>query len=263
MKTFTNPMLRVLSLSLVTTAITILSSCNKDDGPTPGPDAILACKVTKIIDEDGEIVNVEYDSKDRITKMIDIEDGDDYSQVYEYDNNNRVIKISYFDGTQPDGSSTVEYNSNGQWTKMLATESGDTDTYLAEYDGNGNRTKITEKDQTNNTNYTTTFEYANGNVMKETRTSTVGGTPYTSTTAYEYYMDKEDKLKPLKELLSMGYTGTASKNMVKKATYTYSFGGSTSIDNYTYEYNDKGFPTKVTTIDNNSSDITSFEYQCK
>lgn len=255
---FSRFFIRLTSYVLFLVALSITSSCKKDDGPDPNITTAPACKVMKITDSDGDIVKIDYDSKDRIVKITD----DTYYLSLEYDNDNRITKISDYDDNLLESTRTLEYNAKNQWVKMTVTEPGvsGAETYTAEYDASGMRTKITLKDN-NTTESIRSFEYANGNLMKETDTYYFGSSSYNSTTIYEYYTDKENKLQSLYDIIGIGFNGSTSKNLVRKETYKGS-GSTTSIDEYTYEFNNKGFPTKITQKSGANTDVTLLEYQC-
>ncbi|MEN8123043.1 MAG: hypothetical protein ABFS35_22080, partial [Bacteroidota bacterium] len=82
-----------------------------------------------------------------------------------------------------------------------------------------------------------------------------------STTIYEY----DDKNNAFASLgLVVNYHGLNKNNMTKEI-YTYE-GGEPETFNYSYEYNDKGFPTKMTETytsgEITDTEVTLFEYDC-
>jgi hypothetical protein len=234
-----------MALAILTTSLCLTTSCKKDDEDATPNVVTTECLITKQTDSGGDINGIYiYDTQRRLIKFAEDEsNASDYATL-EYDNSNRVTKILGYEEGKLDATTLIEYNSQGKWSKITETYEGETevDITTAEYDGNGNRIKI------NNANSTYTFEYSNGNLIKsvETEKNSGGTTVYTSTSTFEYYTDKENKLTAFEELYGLGYEGTPSKNMVKKRSRI--SGGSTipNVYTYMYEYNEKGFPTKVT-----------------
>ncbi|MES2731348.1 MAG: hypothetical protein V4714_06355 [Bacteroidota bacterium] len=230
-------------------------SCKKDKETTP---AVPDCLLTKEDNGNDPSVFI-YDAKSNIVKVTD--DIGFESFTLEYDSNNHLVKILSYNTITLKRTIVIEYNSQGFWSKVTTTDTGSSSSKVttAEYDSNGNRIKILAPDNTFE------FEYAGGNLIKRTRKPNSGSTQiYT----YEYYTDKENKLKDFEELLSIGYEGTPSKYLLKTETY---LGTNT---NYTYELNAKGFPTKKSqssTFDRNKDgkitsaddNVTTYEYQCK
>ncbi|MDO1449298.1 hypothetical protein Q0590_23680 [Rhodocytophaga aerolata] len=270
MNIFTKHSLQLLfSAGIALGSITLTTSCSKDEQAVT-PANTPSCLLTQI-GYGNESQLLAYDSKNRVSKVTH-EEG--YA-ILEYDNNNRVVKILSYEDTQVEESGVIEYNAKGQWIKMTSSEPGSSATQVstAEYDSNGNRTKVT-------TSYgIITYEYAGGNLTKSTTSYTAGSSTYSNTTTYEYYLDRDNKLSAIEELLNTGYGATPSKNMLKKQTYTSSYASDDSAESgeiFTYEFNEKGFPTRSTStstgdingdgiVDANDVDIdeTTYSYQCK
>jgi hypothetical protein len=260
MNMFTRHSLQVFFCAVTAMGLsTFTTSCTKDEQAVT-PANTPACLLTAMSYKE-DTQTLEYDSKSRVNKMASSEN---YLTV-EYDNNNRAVKMLRYD---MDGILTetimIEYNTQGQWIKSTSIDPEDASTTVstAEYDSNGNRIKVTGD------NSVTTYEYADGNLIKSI--DKYGSN--TKTTSYEYYTDKDNKLNIIQELFNIGYGATPSKNLLKKEMYNSSGTGRT----YTYEFNEKGFPTKMTTtttgdINNDNKvdaddvdiDVYTQSYQCK
>lgn len=260
MQKFTKRSTFFLSLALLMASLLLTTSCKKDNPDPIDPFKIEpACKLLKAISNDGYVEELSYDDKARLIKYS-YQDG---YWKYEYDNNNRVVKVLSYRGDTLQGTRVLEYNATGQWNKSTYTlaESNHVSVTTAEYDNNGNRIKIVSKDIDGNVRFTRTFEYAGGNLTKETYVEENQGSTDTRITAFEYYTDKGNKLREFYEVALIGYLGTPSKNMVKKEKYSSQASSST----YAYEFNEQGFPIKwIRTKEGSPTQYTTtFEYLCK
>jgi hypothetical protein len=150
------------------------------------------------------------------------------------------------------------------------------------YDGMGNRIEIIKK--ANNKVYRSyIFEYSNGNLIKQAKSyyNTDGSLQFTNYYTYEYNMSKENKLASFESLTGHGHVTedrlgeepTPSKHMLKTVKTMSSDGSAVSSSaNFDYEYNDKGFPIKLTISGDdlngdgqtNSNDVVlyTYEYDC-
>jgi hypothetical protein len=264
---------RVLAMA----ALLLFSRCNREKDVTP---ATPACKPVKQTihtvggpDPDTQIL-IAYNAQEKPSRYTVQTEGlaGQYS-LPEYDTNGRLLKLTaYHTDGKVDSYVTYEYNQASQLVKITTHQADGkiSITGLHEYDSNGNRVKTTFTSNqwgTTPVTSTTTYEYAGGNLVKSTDNS--GGPWLDVTTEYEYYLDRENKLSTYEETI-LGER--PNRNLLKKRTHTYP-----ALDNadyrstseYTYEYNDKGFPTKVTSVfrNNQTSDVytteTSYEYQCR
>ncbi|GEO06983.1 hypothetical protein AAE02nite_46470 [Adhaeribacter aerolatus] len=221
----------------------------------------------------------QYDAKDKLSNFIDPYN---YPIKFVYDANNRLIKINYyFDFNEANVVATeqIEYNAKGQWSKITYAETGDINkterTY--EYDANGNRTMINFfKDGKRQWSYA--YEYTNGNLaeLKYIDDANRHGTSF----VFEYDTSRENKLAKFEETMHVGFSSygfgniwTPSKNMIKKINLKETGGPTVFYASYTYEYNDKGYPTKLTTFTDDvnqdglkndpASFVYEYTYQCK
>jgi hypothetical protein len=236
------------------------SACNKDDD-TPSV-AAPACKLVKFVSNAEDYSTVEYNAQDKLIKISDYNGGElDEYIVLEYNSQGQVAKTVGYENGVLDWYTTFEYNAKGQISKATDFDSDNTSDYFTtyEYDANGNRTKSTSKEMQDGVTktFTTLFEYSNGNLVKETENA---GSTEQEVTTHEYYTDKEDKLRAFKEMAVGGFEevgATPSKNLVKKSVRS-SSGDSytqTYTSSYVYEFNEKGFPVKE--IASNVSSYTS------
>jgi hypothetical protein len=72
--------------------------------------------------------------------------------------------------------------------------------------------------------------------------------PNTFERTYEYYLDKETTLNS--EHYGINFYGKSSKNLTKHEVYT--SGTTTTVYDYTYEYDQDNYITKLTRTTNNS-----------
>ncbi len=262
---------RVLSLA----ALLVFSRCNREKDVTPNTPA---CRpVTQTIrtvggpDPDTRIA-IAYNAQEKPSRYSVQTEGlaEQYS-LLEYDNTGRLTKMTTY---QADGKVdqyiVYEYNQAGQLAKTTTYDADGSisGTGTHEYDSNGNRVKTTSRSMqwgAEQSSSTTTYEYAGGNLIR----STSNGGPWLDViTEYEYYPDRENKLSAYEETV---YGEVPNRNLLKKRTHTYpdSSGDFIYTAEYTYEYNDKGFPTKVVwtsssnQLPGTSTTETLYEYQCR
>lgn len=263
---------RVLAMA----ALLIFSRCNREKDVTPNTPACKPVKQTiRTVggSEPDTHITIAYNAQEKPSRYTFQTEGlaGQYS-LPEYDNNGRLIKLT---GYQTDGEVdsylTYEYNQAGQLVKITNhhADGSIASTGTHEYDSNGDRVKttFTGKQWDNEPAASTiTYEYAGGNLVRSTNN---GGPWLDVITEYEYYLDRENKLTAFEETV-LGEL--PNRNLLKKRTHTYPPVDGvtyTSASQYTYEYNDKGFPTKVisTSRDNQSSKVytyeTLYEYQCR
>lgn len=239
-----------LFIALLLAGISLLSSCEKNTGiqpTTPKP----ACRPTSIVYGSLER-KYEYNADDQLIKFSD---GVTFIK-FEY-TDSRVTKLIYYrdnDETKVNLTDQIEYNSKGQWMRHTYIEpltSGNKviQENTAEYDPNGNRVKIIAYVNGKPVKIYT-FEYSNGNLMKQIIDQ--DGASVLSYT-YEYDINHENELTSFESLIRFGYLytqlgmeSTPSNNMLKKVNTFDSNGSLSQTADFAYEYNSKGFPTKLT-----------------
>lgn len=199
---------------------------------------------------------------------------------YSYDNNNRATGYSSENIVGENNYTvTYSYNSSGQLSETYYnTESGTYFKVVYSYNNDGQLTKIE--------NYTVTGDFASFESKSEADYSTAGkvsvyrthvsGTPYLNT---EYYLDPNGNTTSQLSYESSGLliVTTVNSNFDDKKIASASLpnenfvrnknnygivavtptGGSSNIHNFTYEYNDDGYPTKRTS---NTGSVVTYEY---
>jgi hypothetical protein len=212
---------------------------------------------------------------------------DDSYETYEYDSQNRIVKINdYYNGTI-DESYTFQYSGSQIIAKIFEEGQLEQTTTYNLVDNLPKTSTVTESEtvQVVNNTYTQTevtnssYEYNSAGLVTKIINSTQltstqpGFTPRTErdtasltylngnlikevypgsygrgTITYEYYTDKLNSL-PQQDAEYIVFM-KPSKNLIKKATgvYTYSGGTSTSTTNYTYQFNSDGLITKITEV---------------
>ncbi|MBB6612285.1 hypothetical protein H7F15_14640 [Pontibacter sp. Tf4] len=245
-------------LSLLVMASLILTSCgdDKDDDVTPDVGQ-TSCRLTKVSDDDSDESVIEYNAKGYVSKVTetDSEDGTEYTVVFTYDSNNNLVKEESFEDGESDGYYTYEY-SNGMLSKIKSYSGGELNyTETLTYDSNKKITKISDDE-----GYVMNFTYSGNNVSE----ATVG---YMDEISYKIkYENYDNKLTPYAAIKGMvnPYSGS-SQNNPGKVTYSYYYEGEeaeTAVINYTYQYNDKNLPTKITEVDGDDTYVTNFTYAC-
>ena len=211
----------------------------------------------------------------------------------------RTTNVTYTDKKYPtvveetyNGSFTNKteytYNEKNQITEMKNTREGSTQVVKFEYNAEGkvskaihptyqvtyeypNATTVVEKNSST-PNSTNTYTIVNGNVTKFLQESKddLGTVRFTNTQEYEYNTAVKNPdasferriLDPSYFYNYSPYDADHSYNMYTKRTDSYN-------DNelpkrisatYTYEKNDKGYPTKRTTKEGNTSEVTTYTY---
>ena len=260
---------------IVLAGLSLLSSC-KDNDVEPSPvEQKPACQLTSIFINSNES-KFEYDVNDQLIKFIGA-----YNNYIKFGyKNNRVEELTYYydnDESKVTDIDKIEYNSSGQWTRHSYFLSKDED--LAVYDETENRIEIINK--ANDIVYRSyIFEYSNGNLIKQSKSNynTDGSFSFTSYYTYEYDVNKENKLASFESLIGyryltetrLGQEPTPSKHMLKTVKTLLSDGSTVSMSaSFEYEYNDMGFPTKLTISggdlngdgETNSNDVLVYTYQ--
>ena len=191
---------------------------------------------------------------------------------------------------------TIEYiyNAKNQIEEIKATHNNTTVRYVHEYDAQGRLSKMTFS-ATNEQPYTITYEYPTANtVVEKNSTNTNESLTYTfengnltkkvlerfyqgnvvGSAIEEYKYDTtiknpdaslEFKLVDLNYFLEEDcYSPERSKNVVTEITKSGTEGQHEHPKRisatYTYEKNDKGYPTKRTTKEGNTSEVTTYTY---
>lgn len=211
----------------------------------------------------------------------------------------RTTNVTYTDKKYPtvveetyNGSFTNKteytYNEKNQITEMKNTREGSTQVVKFEYNAEGklskaiyssheityeypNATTVVEKNSSE-PNSTNTYTVVNGNVTKflQERKDDLGTVRFTSTQEYEYNTTvKNPDFSLERRILDPSYfynynpyDANYSKNVYTKRTDSYNDNGHTNsrTSTYTYEANDKGYPTKKTEIFEGGNMVTTYTY---
>lgn len=211
----------------------------------------------------------------------------------------RTTNVTYTDKKYPtvveetyNGSFTNKteytYNEKNQITEMKNTREGSTQVVKFEYNAEGklskaihssheityeypNATTVVEKNSSE-PNSTNTYTVVNGNVTKflQERKDDLGTVRFTSTQEYEYNTAvKNPDFSLERRILDPSYfynynpyDANYSKNVYTKRTDSYNDNGHSNsrTSTYTYEANDKGYPTKKTEIFEGGNTVTTYTY---
>lgn len=180
------------------------------------------------------------------------------------------------------------YNEKNQITEMKNTREGFTQVVKFEYNAEGkvskaihssheityeypNATTVVEKNSSE-PNSTNTYTVVNGNVTKflQERKDDLGTVRFTNTQEYEYNTAvKNPDFSLERRILDPSYfynynpyDANYSKNVYTKRTDSYNDNGHSNsrTSTYTYEANDKGYPTKKTEIFEGGNTVTTYTY---
>jgi len=251
-------------------------SCKNNDDPLPAIEKPV-CQLISVVTGLNER-HYEYNDDEQLIKSI--ESYNNYAK-FEY-KNDRVARVTYYrddDESKVYEIDRIEYNSKGQWIKH--TYELDNIVLIAEYNAAGNRTMITQKMNGKLTEIYV-FEYLDGNMMKQTidHYDIHESLSYSSFYTYAYDLNTANKLTYFESLVRFGYNevrlgreSTPSKNMLKTVNTLSWDGSEVSVSaNFEYEYNDKGFPTKLTisggdlngdgNLNENDILVYPYEYNC-
>ena len=197
------------------------------------------CLIESITYDDGdEYTKYEYDDQNRINNMTTYNEGTFYSSIALTYEGNDLVGTSHFTDTR---MNETEYEK--EKNSIIATDSyyGSTVVYYLNNDG-----KIIKSEQENDGD-TKTIEYTydkNGNLIKET----IG----LDIKEYEYDNKKSPYTYDNTPKWWMQTIGFDTKNNVIKITKN-----GKVVSEYTYEYNNSGYPTKCTEYSNGKKVKTS------
>ena len=221
------------------------ASCEKDNGNDENSGRKLIKEISWIEDGSSVVRTYEYDSQNRIIKLIETWDESFVSEtIVEYDGN--TITESWREGTNGiwdnEGSEKYYLNNDGYVIKSEGIYEGEihsTATY--EYENGYLKSKkgsMTEE-----------YEWQNGNIVREN-----------SSSREIQYLDNEDKMNVDFLNYSIGisttgikFQGTCSKHLMS------GYGNDSQWNNRTYEFDTEGYPTKIRDID----EYRTMEYNIK
>ncbi|MCO4292218.1 hypothetical protein NF867_05000 [Solitalea sp. MAHUQ-68] len=268
-----------LSALVVTLLLTFGSCNNNDDNPNPNP-GNTSCVISSETDD----ANV---------KQID----------YEYDSQNRPVKIQEYTGGTPDGYENIAYSAG----KVVVTSYTQANVKESEFtytlDGNNRATKLDGTTTQDDGGFTmtsiisTTFQYdSDGHIIKSVTTGTETSTdpqnpgPFNSTITTDFTytngnlttmkMTIEAEGSPVQFVTTDTYEYYTDKNETRNIgdfsefflgkgsknlikKVTSTSSGVSSVTDYVYETNSDKQITKQTTTSNGVSDVTKYVYTCK
>lgn len=145
---------------------------------------------------------------------------------------------------------TLEYNGEGQLIRKNYIRNADNNTDFVEFLYEGNKiVKATGYYNNSISGYTNYIYDDNGNISRQMKynVSPAGIAELSTTTDYEYD-NMHNPFQAFRRLTTPGVN--TNPNNITKETYTLNFEVDPSIEKvqtteYSYEYNDKGYPTKV------------------
>lgn len=250
-------------------------SCERDREPRPNP--APACRVTRWddpTDTAGRVVCA-YDAKKRLVALHHEQNGNAFSfWTFAYDEHNRVTGKTFAGRQDAPVTLTVtyRYNAQGQMTAWVVMENGRRAEATRELDAEGNCTKLTVVTANLNTGVSSTsrhsYQYQAGNLVSSI---TDIGTDAERHHTYEYYADQENKLGAYPEWGTTleGPGPGPNRNLVKTARSASPKNPEVNPDtrHYTYAFNEKGFPTRITTLRTYAGTTTPseavYEYDCE
>jgi hypothetical protein len=248
----------------------LLLACKKDREAKPKP----ICLITRIDKTGGSFSIYEYDESKRLKSFYVYkapEVGATESKInytIERDNHHRIYKIvaNYGIGYSLI-TKTFEYDNQGRWIRAKLGPTFDANilpniytTTDVDYNSEGLIAKTTD------THgplffYSNTYEYQNKNLIRS-----IFEANSTSTCQYEYYLNKETKpgeidlLKIYLANFSSPVAASPAKNILKKFTKD-----DVALEEYTYEFNEYGYPNRIITQPNAinaTKSVTSITYMC-
>ncbi len=223
-------------------------SCKKENTTnTPGNPAANNVKVKTQTGNWGTTTYT-YDGNGRVT----LEQNSSGSKVtYDYQNG-MVIKKQYNTGGVNDFTAQFEVGANGLIIKETHPNSP---TYVSISVYNNDQEIVKRTITQNGVTDAFDYFYSNGN-CDSVRNSSNGN--WNSTEVYTYFTDKLNSLD--NNAYGLPYFGKGNKNLVKTEQWFYSGGQSTSLYNYSYEWDGNGMVSKETVTWNANINISYFTY---
>ena len=265
-------------LLILTAAIIFVTSCNKDNDNdndnTNGNQPSESCRIQTFVEE-GDTILFSYDDSGLMKKIAICGEGldtSDYYVLFFYDSQNRMIKLESYDEGELDSYETYTYESN----KIICDElENDGLVYFRQVNNLNSDGYVTNVDYFHRENGNLVesdnhdiYEWANGNILQNKIWSNsfkgakkhafkflnalLSGLPdaYTMSAnkndsvkyVHKYSYDDKESFYGLLDVPCL----PESKNMnntVTDSTFHLSGSYDTIVSVYSYEYNEKGYPT--------------------
>jgi hypothetical protein len=262
---------KIFSKTLLTAALyaSVLVGCNKDDDPKT-----KLCFLTTVVEtNDSETTTINYTVDNQ--KVTKVNSSTVYSGVTYQDNATITYdsKGNITETTNDDGTKTVYTYTDGQITKTEDFD-GTTLSDRTDYEySNGQLIKAQYYSESSPGTFVKSdydiFEYASTSSKNPTKIKSFSktGTTPDYTVVYEY----DDKKNPYSAsgtfLNVLALYGEASANNITKATFTNASNPTIQTNNFVYEYNTEGYPTKstitkTTTGQSARTSTATYTYNC-
>ncbi|MGV3587217.1 MAG: hypothetical protein ACO1OF_09465 [Adhaeribacter sp.] len=265
--------MKKINLSALLLCLLFALACKNDEDVVKPDKNLNTCLITKITFAGTDAITYEYDNQKRLKKANHAKDAtsnENYYKEYDYDAAGRVTKESFklADGTVF-SYFAFTYNSKNLLEKIAFHTKAAGNTFKHEYDKIITYTSTNKIEQVKTLNPegpATSYrldEYtydANQNITKVQEYVVNGAAKVNDvTTAYTY----DNQNNPYRGATYLGLGAeTISKNNIATEKETYHLSDLTKNYTYTYEYNEKGYPTKQTRqSDTNTLEIIR-EYAC-
>ncbi|MCF6241448.1 MAG: hypothetical protein L3J74_08910 [Bacteroidales bacterium] len=258
------------------------SSCDKDENVDPD---LPACKLTKetfVVGNDQSSVTYTYDDSGRLIKLVEKDGAYSLSLNFNYNEKGQIIEIYGIDNdVEFKGTCTWE---NNLWSTVFTMKDGDNwietewkpvvkfndSNQIIEYmDYEKNQTgafELYRKDvytwENGNITSTAVTIYSTAKrvtrkILKRKNKQFLADYSYTTTYTYD---DKNNAYASVGIMNVIWNELPVTKNNVIKEEMN-SAQGFNTIE-YTYEYNDKVFPVKLTSSNMDEGNYIEFEYEC-
>ncbi|CAN5920992.1 hypothetical protein BH24BAC1_BH24BAC1_20400 [soil metagenome] len=247
----------------------VLSSCEEGlFGPRR-----TNCLETEQVTNAGLLIQRIYE-RNRITEIQNVNRNGELQsfQEFTYDNDGRIVQSQNYNAQRNPTSLPlfITYNEKGKWAKTTSTNSaGVIFTSAASYNNQDQiikYTSTTDRAGTITENYTIDYVWENGNNTLYTYVSPT----QRAVVQYEFDLNQANMRRKDQEKTAFLSPSVAfNRNMLKRVTNTTTTGTTTAttVSDYTYEYNEQGYPVRLTRTANTNSGtpstfVTDFSYDC-
>jgi len=232
--------------TLAAIALFTLASCSDDDATSTTPDTSNVLVKKRIdTDEDGEQFISTYQYSGNKIATVDHNDGS--NEIYTYTGEN-LTKVDWYEDGVLVQKDVFTYNSDNKVATFISYNYNEdpqyngADKYTYTYNANGTVTVVEaygDHTEQNSIYQTATATLVNGNLVSYT------GSQYSAVYTFD------DKNAPFKNVQNyQNYVlSDLEGGLNNELSYTYTSNGYDENSQYVYEYNEAGFPVKVTETD--------------